>query len=307
MKKLTLTLFIALLLVLLSACFPTPTVTPTSEFWTPTPDVATQPPPPTQLPPPLEGNQIGNPELDGFDNGTCDPRLNIAVSRELWYCGATEKPPGQINRVGWALVDFRNWSMQSANALDHNRIDEPPPWDQLLIPDIYGDRSAQGLQCETPVCILYLQNSGPLTLGIPFQAGQTFNYGIEWNLVALNRQNSAQGFPTGYNWTPVSEDPIIVRILGLHYNPDLNLPPVFDSGYQDCETVSDITDKPTCEPIDLAGNPILVTLEGVFHADETHCPIGETCYLTFRVEFAVNAPTIATAELWIHSAWFNPQ
>ena len=298
--------WLIVLALLLGACVapgtPTATPPPTPGFITPTPDIWTPTPPP-----PLEGQQLGNPELDGFDYATGDPRLNLQLTRELWYGGGTEKPPGQISGTGWSLVDFRGWDMQRASLIPRGPFDTTPPWDQLLVPDRYGDRNAQGLQCETSPCILYLQNSGPQVLGIPFQAGQSFGYGIEWNLVAINYQSLAQGFPTVYNWATVADDPIRVRIMGLHFNPALGLPPVFDSGWQDCETISDITDKPTCEPIDDNGNPILITLAGVFNADASHCPVGETCYLTFRVEFAVNSPAIATAELFVHSAWFNPQ
>jgi len=270
------------------------------------PVVITPTPVPT-APPPLEGQQLGNPELDGFDYAIGDPRLNLQVTRNLWYGGATEKPPGQITGGSWGSVDFRGWAMDRASLIPRNRSDTSQPWDQLLLPDRYNDQSAQGLQCETPVGILYLQNSGPLALGIPFRAGDVFNYGIEWNLVAINHQDSAQGFPAVYNWATVAEDPIRVRIIGLHFNPALGLPPVFDSGWQDCETISDLTDKPTCEPIDGGGNPILITLDRTWTADETHCAAGEVCRLTFRVEFAVNGPNIATAELFVHSAWFNPQ
>jgi hypothetical protein len=210
--------------------------------------------------------------------------------------------------------------MGSANLLVHQPFDEPPPWNILLIEDIYGDNNAQGLQCETSPCILYIQNSGPFALGVPFRDGFAINYGMEWGGVFINHlEGGGGGFPSGYNWSLVEDDPIRVRILGLHFNPRLNLPPVFDSGWQTCETISQVTNKPTCEPIDLDGNPILVTLTRNWAADETHCPpydptleIDEqptapdgTCRLTFRIEFAVNSSRIATAELWVHSAWFN--
>lgn len=200
--------------------------------------------------------------------------------------------------------------MDRASLIPRGLFDMQSPFDLLLVPDIYGDQSAQGLQCETSPCDLFLQNSGVDNQGIQFKPGDRFRMNVQWNNVTFNQVRARAGFPPGYPWTPAYEDPFIVRLLGLHYDPDLNLPPVFDTPFQGCDTIDAITDRGTCEPLDANDNPILFNLGRVWIADETHCPANAQdedgyCRLTVRIEFKVNAPNIATAELLVHSAVFE--
>lgn len=311
--KLLRLLLIILIVLLLAGCFPTPTIvpTPTQEFFTPEPTATDMPIDPTPTPPPLEGQQLAFPALNRYPFVPGDPRLNLQLTWSGWYGGASEKPPGQITGAGWSTVDFRGWPMTSANLVPKVPSTTQSPWNLLHIMDRYGDLHAQGMQCEYPAtqCILYLQNQGPNGAGIPYRAGDSFDLGIEWNNVTLDRMESGGGsFPVGLPWSGVETDPIRVRILLLRYEGGI---PLYDSaasiGWQDCQTIAAITGKPTCEPIDTEDNPILITLEDTWTADETHCDAGETCLATFRVEYLTNSDAIGVSELWLHSAWFEPR
>lgn len=276
------------------------------------PVVTPTPMPPTLVPtlPPIEGQQLANPALNQYPFVPGDPRLNLQLTWAGWYGGASEKPPGQISDMGWSLVDFRGWPMMSANLVPKVPSTTQSPWNLLHVVDRYGDTHAQGLQCEYPAtqCILYLQNQGPNGRGIPYRAGDTFELGIEWNNITLDRMESGGGsFPVGLPWAGIETDPIRVRVLILPFEGGV---PYYDSaaslGWQDCQTIAAVTGKPSCEPIDIRGTPILVALADTWRADETHCDVGEMCLATFRVEFWTNSETIGVSELWVHSAWFVP-